>query len=205
MASALLAGFLLGLAIAASPGPMGLLCVRRTLGAGWAEGFSTGLGVATADGVYAGVAAGGVVAISRALFSHQRWLTLAGGLALVALGLHGLNRARRAADVAQDGSIRIGPAACYVSSVGLTLANPSTIMSFAAAFGSLSTLGNLAPPLLVVGTVAGSTSWWLLLSGGVALARRRLSPRTVHLLRTGSAAVLAIAGLVTVGSVLLGR
>jgi threonine/homoserine/homoserine lactone efflux protein len=203
VASALLAGFLLGLAIAASPGPMGLLCVRRTLGAGWAEGFSTGLGVATADAVYAGLAAGGIVAISKALVSHQRWLALAGGLALVTLGLHGLRRARSSADGTPERVVRTGVAACYLGSVGLTLANPSTIMSFAAAFSGLSALANLAPPLLVAGTFVGSASWWLLLSGGIALARRRLSARAVHLLRAGSAAVLVMLGLVAIMSALV--
>lgn len=203
MASALLAGFLLGLAIAASPGPMGLLCVRRTLDAGWAEGFSTGLGVATADAVYAALAAGGVVAISKAVASHQRVLALAGGLALVALGLHGLRRARSSADGTRQGVVGTGLAACYLGAVGLTLANPSTIMGFAAAFSGLSALGNLTPPQLVAGTFAGSTCWWLLLSGGVALARRRLSPRLVELLRWGSAASLAVLGLVAIGSAVL--
>lgn len=204
MASALLAGFLLGLAIAASPGAMGLLCIRRTLTSGWPEGFSTGLGVATADAIYAAVAAGGITAISRLLLSQQRWLALGGGTLLLGLGLWGLRGVRSApAEAGSAGPRRIGPAACYVSSIGLTLANPTTILSFAATFGSLTTLGSLAPPLLVAGTFLGSTTWWLALSGGTALARRRLSPRAVHVLRAASAGVLALLGVATIVSSLL--
>jgi threonine/homoserine/homoserine lactone efflux protein len=204
VASALPAGFLLGLAIAASPGAMGLLCIRRTLTSGWLEGFCTGLGVATADAIYAAVAAGGITAISRLLLSQQRWLALGGGTVLLALGLWGLRRVRSApAEAASGGPRPIGPAACYVSSIGLTLANPTTILSFVAAFGSLTTLGALAPPLLVAGTFTGSAAWWLALSGGTALARRRLSPRAVHLLRAVSAGVLALLGVAAIVSALL--
>jgi threonine/homoserine/homoserine lactone efflux protein len=206
VASALLAGYLLGLAIAASPGAMGLLCIRRTLTSGWREGFSTGLGVATADAIYAGIAAAGITAITRLLLAQQRWLALGGGLALLALGLWGLRGARAATgtdDDATDAPRRAGPVACYASSIGLTLANPTTILSFAAAFSSLTTLGSLAPPFLVAGTFAGSTTWWLLLSGGTALARRRLSPRAIRILRTVSAAVLAALGLASMAGALL--
>ena len=86
MSSLLLRGFALGFAVAASPGPIFFLCLRRTLARGWLHGLISGLGVATADGLYAAVAAFGVGAIATLLTGERRWLALAGGALLVALG-----------------------------------------------------------------------------------------------------------------------
>ncbi len=87
MSSLLLRGFLLGFAVAASPGPIFLICLRRTVVRGWLNGLVSGSGVATADGLYAGVAAFGVGAITTALMGQRRWLALAGGVLLIALGV----------------------------------------------------------------------------------------------------------------------
>ena len=86
MASLVLRGFALGFAIAAAPGPIFFLCLRRTLVSGWLNGLVSGFGVATADGFYAAVAAFGVGAITTLLTGERRWLALAGSLLLVALG-----------------------------------------------------------------------------------------------------------------------
>src|SRR5260370_14774416 len=83
----LLRGFVLGFAVAATPGPIFFLCLRRTLVSGWLNGFVSGLGVATADGFYAAVAAFGISAITTAVSGERRWLALGGGALLVVLGL----------------------------------------------------------------------------------------------------------------------
>src|SRR5260370_4861872 len=83
----LLRGFVLGCAVAATPGPILLLCLRRTLVSGWLNGLVSSLGVATADGFYAAVAAFGISAITTAVSGERRWLALGGGALLVGLGL----------------------------------------------------------------------------------------------------------------------
>src|SRR5690348_11385901 len=85
-----LTGFLLGFAVAATPGPIFFLCLRRTLASGWRAGVVSGLEVATADAIYATLAGFGVAAVSAALLGQQRWLTLVGGLALIGLGIRNL-------------------------------------------------------------------------------------------------------------------
>jgi threonine/homoserine/homoserine lactone efflux protein len=203
VARALLAGFLLGFTIAASPGPIAVLCVRRTLARGWPEGFASGLGAATADAFYGGVAAFGMAAVSHLLLSERRWLALGAGLALVVVGVRGLlDRSMpepRAASAA--GTL----AGAYGSVVGLTLANPLTIVSFAAAFGMAGAFGGFVPTGLTLGVLVGSATWWALLTGGVALVRRRLEIGTVRLLRTVSGGVLAALGAAAILVALVAR
>jgi threonine/homoserine/homoserine lactone efflux protein len=205
VASALLAGYLLGFTVAASPGPIALLCVRRTLSRGWPEGLASGFGVATADAVYAALAAFGVAALTTALVGGRRWLALIGGLALIAIGLRGA-LARPAAGETRESTGRLGLLTAYASTAGLTMANPQTILTFAALFGGLGgVFDQRAPALLVVGALAGSASWWVLLTGAAALARRRLSPRLLRTVRAVSGALVALFGVAALVSAIAAR
>lgn len=168
-------GLFLGLAIAAPLGPIGALCISRTLERGFAAGVAGGLGTALADGVYAALAAFGFAAFSDALAAVDRPLRLVGGAFLLWLGWRSMTPAppRTAAAV----SVRdlVGTT---VATFLLTIANPMTILSFAAIFAGLglaSGTGTAGAVLVVSGVLAGSMLWWSMLSGGVALARHRLS------------------------------
>src|ERR1700730_5816426 len=114
-------GFLLGLSIAAVLGPIGLLCVRRTLAGGFAVGFVSGLGAATADAGYAAIAGFGGSALAAVLVDQRIWLRLVGGTFLVYLGVRTMRAlpAQRSADV---GATRLIGA--YTSTLALTLSNP---------------------------------------------------------------------------------
>jgi len=137
MASLLLRGFALGLAIAATPGPIFFLCLRRSLLRGWQAGLASGLGVATADAAYAAVAVFGIAAVTDVLAGLTRWLELGGGLALVVVGVRALV-ATPATREAEPVSTRAGLARAYGSTLGLTITNPATIISFAALAAALS-------------------------------------------------------------------
>jgi len=173
----LLRGGLIGLAIAAPVGPIGVLCIRRTLAEGWIFGFVSGLGAATADALYGCVAAFGLTFISAALVSHQAGLRLIGGLFLCYLGIRTL-LARSAEQAAAGGAG--GLVRAYGSTFLLTLTNPMTILAFAAIFAGLGLAeeaGSYASAgLLVLGVFLGSASWWLLLSSIVGIFRARFTP-----------------------------
>src|ERR1700693_6592904 len=147
MASVLLRGFVLGFVIAASPGPIFFLCLRRTLTRGWVTGLVSGFGVASADGFYAALAAFGIGAVTSVLVGERRWLALAGGTVLVFLGLRPLLERPKPVEPAPS-SNGSGPARAYLSTLGLTLANPSTIISFAALVATLGIglAGGYLPP-----------------------------------------------------------
>jgi threonine/homoserine/homoserine lactone efflux protein len=189
-------GLLIGLAIAAPVGPIGVLCIRRSLTDGRAVGLATGLGAATADAFYAALAALGLTALGQALSDHADWIRIVGGLALCYLGIRTLRSSPVALGEATPGRAQL--AGAYATTVGLTLANPATILSFAAVFAGLGAAqGNgAAASLLVLGVFLGSALWWLFLSNGVGLLRGRLGPAGLRWVNVGSGAILCGFGAV---------
>jgi threonine/homoserine/homoserine lactone efflux protein len=193
----------LGFVVAASPGPIFFLCLRRTLARGWLTGLVSGLGVATADGLYAGIAAFGIGAIMSVLAGGRLWLTLIGGAALVLLGIRTVtSRPKADGPPAPDGS---GLVLAYATTLGLTITNPATIISFAALVASLGTGiadGYLPPTLVVAGVFAGSAAWWCLVAGFGAGLRSRVTPRVLQGLSVLSGLAIGALGLLAVISTL---
>lgn len=188
-------GLLLGFSIAAPVGPIGVLCIRRTLAQGRLTGFASGLGAATADALYGGIAAFGLTVISGALVGAQVGLRLVGGLFLCYLGIRTLLARPAGVAAAASGQGLIG---AFASTLLLTLTNPITILSFAALFAGLgvgSTGYTGAATLTVLGVFLGSAFWWLLLSGGVSLLRQRFDLRAMRWVNRLSGAVILGFGL----------
>ena len=172
-----LRGLLIGFSIAAPVGPIGVLCIRRTLADGRLTGFLSGMGAASADMVYGAVAAFSLTAIQEFLLGQSDWLRILGGIFLVYLGVKTFlsKPAERAAQ-----SERGGLFGAYLSTFFLTITNPLTILSFIAIFAGLQlgeTNGDYASAtLMVVGVFLGSAAWWLTLSTGVSLLREKFTP-----------------------------
>lgn len=197
----LVRGIVLGLSIAAPVGPIGVLCIRRTLSEGRAFGFASGLGAATADALYGAMAAFGLSFVATFLISHEFWLRLIGGLFLCYLGLRTLIvRPADASATLRAPSARgaTGLGSAYATTLALTATNPMTILSFVAIFAGLglSAGSYLDAGLLVLGVFLGSALWWLVLSGGVSLIRGRLSA-------AGLRWINVISGLIVLGFGLL--
>ena len=190
-----LQGVIIGFAIAAPVGPIGVLCIRRTLADGRATGFVSGLGAATADAVYGAIAAFGLTLVTDLLLGGASWLRLIGGAFLVLLGVKTfLARPAESAAEARGGGL---PGA-YASTFLLTLTNPTTILSFAAIFAGLGVGGAddaLSAALLVLGVFLGSTAWWLVLSGATGLFRSKLSTGGLRWVNRVSGTVIAAFGV----------
>jgi threonine/homoserine/homoserine lactone efflux protein len=174
--SLLLKGLIIGFSIAAPVGPIGVLCMRRTLVQGRMYGLVAGLGAASADAIYGAIAGFGLTFISNFLVEQQTWLRLLGGLFLFVLGLKTLLEKPKIQAFSDQMN---KPIDAYGSTFFLTLTNPMTIISFAAIFAGLglaSEGGNyLSAGILVLGVFTGSMLWWLLLSGGVGLFREKVT------------------------------
>lgn len=186
-------GILIGFSIAAPVGPIGVLCIRRTLADGRVAGLVSGLGAATADALYGCVAGFGLTLISNFLVRQQWWLGLIGGLFLCYLGGKTLLSTPAEQAASAKGTGLLG---AYASTFFLTVTNPVTILAFAAIFAGLglaNTSGNYgAAAILVLGVFLGSALWWLLLSGGVSLLRERFTA-------TGLQWVNRISGVIILG------
>jgi len=188
-------GFALGFAVAAVVGPIGVLCIRRTLASGFSIGFLSGLGAATADASYAALAAFGVTAVTALLVEQQLWLRLVGGGFLLYLGVRTLRSAPSArAATAASGT---GVLTAFASTLALTLSNPMTILSFVGIFAGLglSVEGGLSGAAnLVLGVFVGSAAWWLVLATGVSALRTRLTPQVLRGVNVLSGLVIAAFG-----------
>ncbi|HLW34636.1 MAG TPA: LysE family transporter [Chthoniobacterales bacterium] len=188
-------GFLIGFSIAAPVGPIGVLCIRRSVAHGRVSGLVTGLGAATADAVYGCVAGFGLTVISNFLVGQKFWLEFLGGLFLCYLGVRTfVSRPNEQLGEAPSG----GLFSAFLSTFFLTITNPMTILSFVAIFAGLG-LGKSADyfnaSALVAGVFAGSALWWLLLSGGAALFRSKITLGWMHLLNRVSGTIILAFGI----------
>jgi threonine/homoserine/homoserine lactone efflux protein len=189
--SLFLQGLIIGFSIAAPVGPIGILCIRRTLAEGRGSGFFSGMGAATADALYGCVAGFGLTVISAFLIEQRFWLQVVGGIFLCYLGTRTL-RSQPATEAAPAGGK--GLLSSYVSTFFLTITNPMTILSFAAIFAGLGVAaagGDLAAACwLVVGVFLGSAAWWLFLSMGVSLLREKVSSAALRWVNRLSGVIL---------------
>ena len=186
-----------GAAIAAPVGPMALLCIRRTIAHGWRAGFAVGAGIATGDMFLAIVPAAGLTSFSRLLLTHERLMHLAAAPVLIYLGVRALTAPT--AEERLDGPA--SHAGAYTNSAALTLANPPTLITFAALFAAVApaTAPRFAgAAATIAGIATGSLTWWIVLISAVTLARKSFTPKIRRLIT-----ILAAVALVAFGALQL--
>ena len=197
-----LKGIAIGFAMAVPVGPIGILCIRKTLTEGKLHGMVIGLGAATADLFYASVAAFGLTYISDILISQRFWIRLVGGALLIFLGI----RIFRA--VPKDPKISIKNSSLlrsFLTTVFLTLTNPLTIFAFLAVFAALgldSELKFFSAAVLVAGVLIGSCLWFFILSSGTLLFKNKLDLAGLKWVNKIAGILIIISALIAFGSLL---
>ena len=203
LAQAFLQGAAVGFAIAAPVGPIGVLCIRRTLASGRIAGLISGLGAATADATYGGIAAFGVTFLFTLLVSQQVPIRLLGGVFLLFLGVRTFLSAPRDPNRGPEGSL----AGDYLSTFALTLSNPVTIVAFASVFAGLGVTGQggnyTVAALLVSGVFAGSAFWWVILSSVVSALRGAFDLSRMRWVNMISGLVITCFGVATLLAAIL--
>ena len=196
-----LRGIIIGFSIAAPVGPIGVLCIRRTLTEGRAFGFFSGLGAATADTIYGLIAGFGLTFISNFLISQQIWLRFIGGGFLCFLGVKTFLSKPAAHATSAKGNGLVG---AYVSTFFLTITNPMTILSFVAIFAGLGIAGTGgsygSAVVLVLGVFMGSALWWLILSSGVSVFRARFTAQRLWWVNRIAGIIITAFGLIALFS-----
>ncbi len=198
-------GALIGLAIAAPVGPIGVLCIRRTLADGRLAGFVSGLGAATADLCYGLIAVLGLTALADLLVGVSFWSRLIGGLFLCYLGLRTLLARPAEQPTAVNGRGLLG---AYLSTLFLTLTSPATIIAFTAIFAGLGA-GSVADSylegvLLASGVSVGSALWWLFLSSTTSMLRSRITPELLRWVNVIAGLIILGFGVLALGSLVMG-
>ena len=204
----LVQGYVLGIAIAAPVGPIGLLCIRRTIQHGPFMGFATGMGAAVADTIYGAIAAFGVSAAMSFLEGHQTWFRIVGGAFMLAVAI----RTFRQKPAAEEQEVSRAPdsrtaIAGFITGLSLTLTNPATILAFIAVFAGFglgANLGSFDAATMVLGVFLGASSWWLALSSGVAAVRHRITDQGLTRLNHWTGVGLACFGVWALGTAFTG-
>ena len=200
--SLILRGFVLGFTIAAAVGPISLLCIRRTLAEGRLVGLMSGMGVATADATYGAIAAFGLTALTDLLLDGRRILGVVGGAVLLWLAWRTFRAVPAEATADASTGARRGLPGAYLSTLGLTLTNPMTILSFGALFVGLGVTGGDAAgaTLLTLGVFAGSAAWWVVLVAAVGALRSRIMPRGLRRVNMASGLLIGAFAVVALAS-----
>ncbi|MCX7338853.1 MAG: LysE family translocator [Alphaproteobacteria bacterium] len=195
-------GLIAGFSIAAPVGPIGILCIQRSLQDGFKIGLMTGLGAACADGLYGLIAGFGLTSVSSLFMTHQNWIRFIGGTLLLYLGVRLFRTIPPDQSMKNPDELPARRSSWYTFSATflLTLTNPITILLFIAVFSGLelnTTSANYAEAtVLSMGIVLGATAWWLLLSSGVSfIFRRRLSVTAMRRINQFSGIVLLAFGI----------
>ncbi len=196
----LLKGLGVGFAIAAPVGPIGLLCIQRAIAGGWLSGAASGLGAAVADTLYGSIAAFGLTLVQDFLLDHRNGISMAGGFLLCLLGIRILFL-KPSTVVAKPKKSAAGLVGDFFSTFMLTLANPTTVLSFIAIFAAINTSAASASygaaGTLVLGVFVGSAAWWLCLSLGVGVIRHRMDEPVLKWIGRLSGALIIAFGVYT--------
>jgi threonine/homoserine/homoserine lactone efflux protein len=190
--------FILGLGIAMPVGPIGVLVIRRSLTQGRNVGIASGLGAATADGLYGLIATLGLSLIANFLTGIQFWTRLVGSVFLLYLAWQIYSTPP--SDKAAQPKNAAGLLGAYASTLLLTFSNPATILFFFGVVSSLSIRG--AGWAVVLGFFAGSALWWIALSLAASALGSRLDAKKLRVVNLVSSvvilgfAVYALIGLV---------
>ena len=186
---------IVGFSMAAPVGPVGLLCIKKTLSDGKRAGIIAGLGAATADAIYGSIAALSITAISSFLLDHQTTLLVIGSLFLIYLAVNIFRSKPRN----ENNSVNGSPVKSYISTFFITLTNPTTIIYFAVVFAGLGVATNtnnyLGSGLVVVGIFLGSALWWVILCSGVELFKHKLDAKRLIWVDKISGVLIAILAL----------
>lgn len=203
---------LLGMIIALPFGPVGLLCLHRSVSGGVLLGLVSGLGAATADAFYGAIAAFGLKFLSDFLTSHHVVLQMVGGGFMLVLGIRfwmrsqGQDLSAVAGNVSQDAAVPAKHPGAFVSTFFLAAANPMTIVAFLAFFAGFG-LGGLQAhyghaAAVVLGVFCGSMIWWVAIAFGGGRMREKVVTRMGPLQRI-SGAVVGLFGIWALGEALV--
>ena len=225
----LLQAWIVGIVIAAPVGPVGVLCIRRTLNNGWFAGFVAGSGAALADSFYGAVATFGIVLVSDFLIDQQFYLKIIGGAILFVIAImmildtapavadpDSIQQASELKNMTQDisapdkqtGTAR-HRAGDFISTFFITLTNPGTILAFIAIFAGTGLTIYADKPfhasMIVGGVFLGSLSWWMGLSGLVSFFDRRIHKNIQHRINLISGLVILAFAILSWASIAFGK
>lgn len=200
----LLKGLVVGFLASVPLGPVGVLCIQRTINKGKLSGMFSGMGSATVDAFFALVAALGLTYIINFIEEQQFYIQLIGGVVLIIVGarifyanpIKQIRRHRRRKNkIIED----------YFSVLLLTLSNPVAIFLFVAAFAGIGIVSSSDSKLdsffIVAGVFLGAMLWWLTLTFFVDLFRKRFRLKQLWWINKIAGIIVVVFGVAAMLSV----
>lgn len=193
-------GMLIGIIASAPMGPVGVLCVQRTLNKGRWYGFVTGVGAALSDIVYAGIAGYGMSYVMDFVNNQQYrwWLQLAGSLMLLGFGVY-TYRSDPTKNMHQSGNAKGTMTHNAVTAFLVTFSNPLIIFLFLATYAQFAFVLPDHPFEMFVGflsIVAGALLWWFGLTWLVDKIRGKFDAYGIKLINQVIGAVVIITSVI---------
>lgn len=186
-----LKAIIIGFAIAAPVGPIGLLCIRYNINQGFKSGITVGIGAALADAIYGAIAGFSLSFVTAFLLEKALYIKLIGGLFLLYLGIKSLNLKNRD-DNSKEGKNSL--LFIFWSSFLLTMSNPLTILMFLGIFSSMMDINfsKIESIIIILGVFVGSLIWWIILSAITTYTKRKISSNILSKINYISAVILIL-------------
>jgi threonine/homoserine/homoserine lactone efflux protein len=197
-------GIIIGLLVSAPLGPIGIMCIQRTLNRGYMSGFVSGLGAAAADIIFAVIAGFGLTIVITFIEEKHLYFQIFGGLFVLYIGyrifntnpvkqlkLQRLNKTR----LSQD----------FASIFLLTISNPMAIFLFVAIMAALKVANDLLSffelSILVSGIAGGAILWWFVLASIANRFRKKIRLKSIWWMNKITGSVVFLFGIVVILSV----
>ena len=201
----LLKGFLIGILVSAPMGPVGLLCVQRTINKGRWHGFFSGLGAACSDVFYAVITCFGMGIVFKFINSNQQILQITGGIIMIFFGIY-IYRSKPTGNLHRPPTAPKNYFQDALTAFGLTLSNPIIIFVFIALFARFNFLAEENIFLMMLGLAAiatGALFWWFLITFLVDKIRNNFKVRGLWIMNRVVGVVIMTIAFVGTFSVFL--
>ncbi|MEG0468094.1 MAG: LysE family transporter [Mucinivorans sp.] len=188
-------GIIAGLMASIPLGPIGVLCIQRTLGVSHRAGFVSGIGAATADTIFATLAIFALVWVNGFIARYEIWVEAIGGLLIVVFGLTiFLKKIRRPGTVPRRGS----DLSNFSTVLFVTLPNPAYFLVFVTIFAAMGVGGAEATTMqkwmIVMGVFIGGSAWWFLLTWVVNKFRKKFTLHSLWWMNKISGGLIMLLG-----------
>lgn len=194
----LIYGILIGLLASIPLGPIGVLCIQRTINKKFTSGFISGLGAATADTLFAMIALFFYAIVLPFIEKHIQLIKIIGGLLIIIIGMR-LYFAKDTSHIRRNRQSKSALVKDFFSIFGLTISNPAYILVFFGWFAAFK-IGDLeftffTHVVMILGVLIGASAWWLILTYSVNLLRRKFTARHIFYINKIAGVVISILGL----------
>jgi threonine/homoserine/homoserine lactone efflux protein len=197
-------GFIVGLMVSIPLGPIGVLCIQRTLNKGRRSGFFSGLGAAAADTIFAIIAGFGITFIISFIREQQLYFQIIGGIIVIFLGIH-IFYTNPVRQLRMQRMNRNKLSQDFFTVFLLTITNPMAVFFFLAMFAGIN-IGDESLSLfdmsnLVLGVFSGAAAWWFTLSAIVNLLRHRFRLKIIWWMNKVAGVIIFLLGIAAILSI----